>query len=98
LSLPPVELGGSGNSPHAAAFAPPDFDVVAGACVRIVLDVGDWDRSVAINAPGQSGDASSTHYADLLPAWAEGRYVPLVFSRAAIDAAAEAIVTLNPVR
>jgi penicillin G amidase len=98
LSLPAVELGGSGNSPHAAAFDPPDFDVRAGACVRIVLDVGDWDRSVTINAPGQSGDASSTHYADLLPAWSEGQYVPLLFSRAAIDAAAEKVVTLDPAR
>jgi penicillin amidase len=98
LSPPAIELGGSGNSPHAAAFNPPNFEVVAGACVRIVLDVGDWDRSVSINAPGQSGDVSSAHYADLLPAWAEGQYVPLLFSRSAIDAAAEEVVTLNPGR
>jgi penicillin amidase len=96
LSLPAVELGGSGNSPHAAAFDPPRFDVVAGASVRMVLDVGDWDRSVTVNAPGQSGDASSPHYADLLQTWGAGQYVPLLFTRAAIDQAAEAVMRLQP--
>ncbi|MBS0580582.1 MAG: penicillin acylase family protein [Proteobacteria bacterium] len=98
LSLPAVELGGSGDSPHAAAFDPPRFDVVAGASVRIVLDVGDWDRSVAINAPGQSGDAGSAHYADMLQSWAAGGYVPLPYSRAAVEAAAETVTVLTPAR
>ena len=96
LSLPAVELGGSGNSPHAAGFDPPNFAVIAGASVRMVLDVGDWDRSVAINAPGQSGDASSPHYKDLLQPWSQGQYVPLLYTRAAVDDAAEVSVTLTP--
>jgi penicillin amidase len=96
LALPAVELGGSGNSPHAAAFDPPQFDVVAGASVRMVLDVGNWDGSVMINAPGQSADPSSPHYADLLRLWGSGQYVPLLFTRAAIDQAAEAVMTLEP--
>ena len=96
LSLPAVALGGSGNSPHAAAFDPPRLDVVAGASVRMVLDVGDWDHSVTINAPGQSADPSSPHYADLLQSWAAGRYVPLLYTRAAIDQAAEAVIALRP--
>jgi penicillin amidase len=96
LTLPAVELGGSGDAPHAAGFDPPDFAVVAGASVRIVLDVGEWDRSVTINAPGQSGDASSSHYSDLLRPWAEGRYVPLLYSRAAIEEAAETVISLAP--
>jgi len=29
-----VELGDSGNAPHAAGFDPPSFAVVAGACGR----------------------------------------------------------------
>ncbi len=96
LSLPALALGGSGNSPHAAAFDPPRFDVVAGASVRMVLDVGDWDRSVTINAPGQSADPSSPHYADLLQSWGAGQYVPLLYTRAAIDQAAEAVIAFRP--
>lgn len=96
LSPPVVELGGSDNSPHAAGFERPDFAVAAGASVRVVLDVGDWDHSVAINSPGQSGDVSSPHYSDLLRPWAEGRYVPLLYTRSAIDQAAEQVFTLRP--
>ena len=33
---------------------------------RMVADVGNWDASVAINAPGQSGVPAS----DLAPLWA----------------------------
>ncbi|MBS0374634.1 MAG: penicillin acylase family protein [Proteobacteria bacterium] len=96
LAPPAVALGGSGNAPHATAFDPPSFAVVAGASVRIVLDVGDWDRSVMINAPGQSADAGNPHYADLLAAWAEGRYVPLRYTRAAVEEAAESVTRLTP--
>jgi penicillin amidase len=96
LSLPAVEQGGSGNSPHAASFNPPSFAVIAGASVRLILDVGDWDRSVAINAPGQSGDASSPHYQDLLQPWSEGQYIPLLYTRGAVADAAESSLALNP--
>lgn len=98
LSLPAVELGGSGNSPHAGSFGASGFAVTSGASVRIVLDVGDWDRSVAINAPGQSGDVDSPHYSDLLKSWAEGRYVPLPFTKAAVEQAAESVTTLKPAK
>jgi penicillin amidase len=96
LMLPSIELPGSGDSPRAASFDKKDFSVVAGASVRIVLDVGDWDHSMAINAPGQSGDSSSPHYGDLLSPWAAGHYVPLLFSRAAVEAAAEQVLDLMP--
>ena len=71
---------------------------MSGASVRIVLDVGDWDRSMAINAPGQSGDPDSAHYRDLMPLWAAGQYVPLLYSRKAVEAAAEQILELSPTR
>ena len=68
----------------------------AGASVRMVLDVGRWDNSVAINTPGQSGDPFSPHYRDLFPLWAAGNYVPLLFSRAAVEREAETVLTLMP--
>jgi penicillin amidase len=96
LALPPVELPGSSESPRAASFDEESFAVEAGASVRMVLDVGEWDRSMAINAPGQSGDPSSTHYGDLLAPWAQGHYVPLLFSRAAVEGATERVIYLVP--
>ncbi len=94
--LPAVELPGSGDSPRAAEFDGGDFSVVAGASVRMVIDVGDWDRSKAINAPGQSGDPASAHYRDLLAPWANGEYVPLLYTRSAIEKAADEVLLLKP--
>ena len=46
------------------------FRVVSGSSWRMVLDVGEWDNSVAMNSPGQSGDPGSPHYDDLFSSWA----------------------------
>ena len=58
----------------------------AGASYRQIIDLADWDRSVMTNVPGESGDPTARHYADLLEEWAEGRYHPMVFSRRAVEA------------
>jgi penicillin amidase len=58
--------------------------------------VGDWDRSMAINTPGQSGDPKSPHFRDLLPLWARGSYVPLLYTRTAIEAAAGEVLSIRP--
>ncbi|THD68408.1 penicillin acylase family protein [Phenylobacterium sp.] len=93
-----LEIPGSAQSPRAATYRASDFNQIAGASVRLVMDVGAWDNSVAVNTPGQSGDPFSVHYRDLFPLWATGSYVPLDFSRAAIDHDAELVVTLTPGR
>jgi penicillin amidase len=62
----------------------------------MVVDVGDWDNSRIINSPGQSGDPDSPHYSDLFPLWVEGRYVPMLWTRPAIDAAASQVILLTP--
>ena len=79
-----------------AGYRLSDFRVTTGASFRMVVDVGNWDASLCINAPGQSGDPRSRHYGDLAPIWAAGGYVPMLFSRAAVDAAAETVLVLSP--
>lgn len=94
----PLEIPGSASSPRAATYRVGDFNQTAGASVRLVMDVGAWDNSRAVNTPGQSGDPFSVHYRDLFPLWASGAYVPLDFSRAAVDRDAELVVALTPGR
>ena len=53
---------------------------------------------MAVNTPGQSGDPFSAHYRDLFPLWASGAYVPLDYSRAAVNRDAELVVSLAPGR
>lgn len=96
MSMGPLEVPGSASSPRAATYRVWDFAVTAGASVRLVLDVGQWDNSVAINSPGQSGDPFSPHYRDLFPLWAAGDYVPLLYSRAAVEREAETVLTVLP--
>jgi len=55
-----------------------------GAAAQACAD-SDWDQSVAINTPGQSGQPGSRHYADLMPLWDAGRYFPLNYSRKAVE-------------
>jgi penicillin amidase len=94
----PFVLGGSESTVMKATYRPGDFRVTIGASVRMVADVGDWDRSVWINTPGQSGDPRSRHYGDLAPLWARGEYVPMLYSPGAVDNAAERRIILNPER
>ncbi|WP_022679381.1 penicillin acylase family protein [Sandarakinorhabdus limnophila] len=93
----PVPIGGSGSTPMAMGTGP-DFRVVSGASVRVVMDVGAWDNSMAINTPGQSGDPSSPHYRDLFARWATGNYVPFVWSRPRVLQEAERIINVIPGR
>ena len=69
---------------------------IEGASYREILDAGDWDRSLAINAPGQSGQPGSRHYEDLLPLWDSAEYFPLVYSRPAVEAATVDRLLLRP--
>jgi penicillin amidase len=96
MSLGPLEVPGSASTPRAATYNSLNYDQTAGASVRLVMDVGAWDNSMAINTPGQSGDPASPHYRDLFPLWAAGSYVPLRFSRAAVEADAETVMSLTP--
>ncbi len=91
----PLPIGGSGSTPMAMSPAA-DWHVAAGASVRLVLDVGQWDNSVAINTPGQSGDPASPHYRDLFPRWATGHYVPFAWSRSRVLQEAETLIRVTP--
>jgi penicillin amidase len=95
FDLPSVERGGDGNTVNASGG--PEFRAVHGASFREILDVADWDRSVATSVPGQSGQPGSPHYGDLLPLWAEGKYFPLLFSRERVEKEAKQKLVLEPV-
>ena len=95
-NIGPLPMGGSESTPMNAQYRYGDFRVVLGASFRMVLDVGAWDNSRCINAPGQSGDVRSPHYGDLAEAWSKGEYVPLLYSRSAVDQATQSRIELHP--
>ena len=87
--------GGSGDTVGNTSYGD-DFNQRSGASFRMVIDVGNWDASVAMNNPGQSGDPRSPHYRDLFEPWANDEAFPLLYTRPAILEAAEARIELIP--
>ena len=67
-----------------------------GATYREIIDVSNWDRSLTINTPGQSGQPESPFYGNLLPLWANDQYFQMTFSRPAVDAHAAHRLKLTP--
>ncbi len=91
----PASRGGSGDTVGNTSYGG-DFNQRSGASFRMVIDVGNWDASVAMNNPGQSGDPRSPHYKDLFEPWAADQAFPLLYTRPAILEAAEARIELIP--
>jgi penicillin G amidase len=96
LDIGPLPKSGSALTVNNNGYRTSDFQVIHGVSWRMLADVGNWDACQVINSPGQSGDPASPHYADHFPLWAKESYVPLLFSRAAIEAAAERRIMLVP--
>jgi penicillin G amidase len=96
LDRGPTERPGDGDVVQATAFDDGSFEQTSGASYREIFDLGDWDNSVAINVPGQSGQPGSKHFDDLLPLWSSGQYFPLRFSRDAVDAVTTDLLILEP--
>jgi penicillin amidase len=94
FDLRSVPSGGDSNTVKAAAG--PGFRHSHGASFRQILDVSNWDNSVATSVPGQSGQPGSPHYSDLLPLWAEGKFFPLLFSRSKVESHTKQRLRLEP--
>lgn len=75
--------GGTDNQPTGGSF-------------KIISDTSDWDNSVGLNNPGQSGDVNDPHYRDLYELWARGKYFPIFFSRPKVESVAEKVINLTP--
>jgi len=96
MDIGPVPQPGDEYTVNATGYSGNSFDQVSGASYREILDLGDWDRSVAVNVPGQSGQPVSPHYPDLLPLGSEGKYFPLMYSREAVEKEATDKLVLTP--
>lgn len=95
VAIDPLPRGGSSETVGATAYLP-DFSQSTGATFRVVVDVGEWDNSLAMNSPGQSGDPTSPHFADLFATWATDGAFPLLYTRDRIEEVAEQRLRLVP--
>jgi penicillin amidase len=72
------------------------FATVFGTSQRMIVDVSNWDSSLAINSTGQSGHLLNPHRQDQISMWRDAQYHPMVFSREAVEEHAKAVLTLTP--
>jgi penicillin amidase len=65
---------------------------------RQIVDMASLDASKFIIPGGQSGHVWSEQYDDLLPKWRAVEYIPMRFTREAVDAAQASRLVLQPRR
>jgi penicillin amidase len=75
--------GGPGNQTGGGSF-------------KNIMDTENWDNSVGLDNPGQSGNPDDPHYRDLYEYWARGKYFPVFFSRPKVEGVTEHNLNLAP--
>ena len=93
LEAGPVPRGGDGSTVTATGNAD---NQTSGGSFKFIADTEDWDNSIGINTPGQSGDPASPHYRDLFDLWAKGGYFPAAYSRGKVASVTENVTRLVP--
>ncbi|MCY7387235.1 MAG: penicillin acylase family protein [Burkholderiales bacterium] len=96
LNVGPFPKDGSSTTVNLSSYNPNNYLLAGGPAFRVVVDVGNWDNSRAVNSPGQSGNPDNPHYRDLADKWLKGEYFPLLYSRKMIEAATTEKIELLP--
>ncbi|OEJ95835.1 penicillin acylase family protein [Streptomyces thermolilacinus] len=97
LNRGPWNLSGGEAAVNATGWnAAGGYGVVWVPSMRMVVNVGDWDRSRWINLTGASGHAYHPHYTDQTDLWAKGELLAWPFSARAVDAAKADHLVLKP--
>jgi penicillin amidase len=93
LSVGPVARGGDGTTVSATGSGD---NQTSGGSFKLIADTEDWDNSIGINTPGQSGDPDSPFYRNLFDTGARGRYYTDAYSRKKVESVTDNGVHLTP--
>ncbi|WP_193200003.1 penicillin acylase family protein [Nostoc sp. MG11] len=87
---------GNGETVNANRWrANKSFEVTDIPSMRMIVDLGNLDNSLAIHTPGQSGHAFHQHYADMVDPWGKIEYHPMLWEEKAIAARTAATLKLQ---
>ena len=95
LNVGPAPRGGDSYTVSATGNAD---NQTSGGSLKIIVDTENWDNSLGLNNPGQSGDPSSPHYRDLFELWSRGKYFPIFYTREKVESVTEERTALTPAR
>ncbi|MDQ1286635.1 MAG: penicillin amidase [Actinomycetota bacterium] len=98
LSSGPRQMAGGSSTVNAMSWDAEDgdFHVVSAPSMRMIVDLGDLNRSRWVNQSGQSGHPGHDHYLDQFETWARGRTHPWAFTPQAVQEATEETLILHP--
>jgi penicillin amidase len=89
---PRAARGGDREAPPAVAT----IRQTSGGSFKLIADTEDWDNSIGLNTPGQSGDPDSRFYRNLFDMWSKGRYFPVAYSRKKVESVTDSVTQLAP--
>ncbi|MEO5710456.1 MAG: penicillin acylase family protein, partial [Nocardioidaceae bacterium] len=92
------QVGGGGEIVDATSWdaSSEGYAVTSAPSMRMVVSLADFDRSRWVNLTGVSGHAFDPHYVDQTQLWVDGKTLPWVSSRKAVEGAADQTLTLRP--
>ncbi|MPY60922.1 penicillin acylase family protein [Streptomyces spongiae] len=97
LNRGPWKLGGGEATVNATGWnAAGGYNVVWVPSMRMVVNLGNLDKSKWINLSGASGHAYNAHYTDQTDKWAKGELLTWSFSKKAVDASTSDTLLLKP--
>ncbi|MCL7428669.1 penicillin acylase family protein [Streptomyces sp. YS415] len=97
LNRGPWKLSGGEAAVNATGWnAAGGYGVVWVPSMRMVVNLGDLDKSKWINLTGASGHAYSAHYTDQTDKWADGELLDWSFSDGAVDKSTSDSLVLKP--
>ncbi|WP_020137766.1 penicillin acylase family protein [Streptomyces sp. 351MFTsu5.1] len=97
LNRGPWKLSGGEATVNATGWnAAGGYGVVWVPSMRMVVNLGDLDKSKWINLTGASGHAYSAHYTDQTGKWAKGELLDWSFSDEAVDKSTSDTLVLKP--
>ena len=92
-------IGGDQYTVCQMMFAPENYEEFSWCpSYRQIVDFSEFDNSLAVYAPGQSGNLASPHYSDLFDLWYKGEYIPMLWSKEKILEKKESISVFQPKR
>lgn len=94
----PYPIGGDGDT-IAASYATLQnlsSKSIVGPPFRFIADLSDWNRTLGMLVPGQSGHVARPTYANNIAGWFKGEYHPMAFDREAVLDVSEAVLNLVP--
>lgn len=97
VNLGPEPLDGGSETVNANSWSWGNPAAVTGhVSMRMIVDMADFESSLAVIPTGQSGHPTHPHYEDMFPLWQNGQYHPMLWSRERVETAVSDHLVLEP--